>query len=428
MTEWALPVDAGIELSKIHQLAKRDGSWDHISPFIRGGFWDNFLGKYQEANRLHKRMIRVSRKTRAALQKSPRKPDAKTARTHLLRSQCNCAYWHGLFGGLYLNYLRDGIQREMYRAESLADKILGLPNLEVTDHDADGTPEVVVDTKHLTLVVKPSYGGGIYELVDRRTHHNLTDVLTRRREIYHEKVTQVAADTGTPKSIHDIARAKEEGLANLLFYDWYTRLSALDHFLAPWSDAASFATARYGELSDFVNQPFTLRRAEREKDAFLIEVERHGGVYPGGVKHPVTVRRRFVVPVDEPWLEVETIVENQGGEIDLWIARQWNLTLLAPDAPDRWLAVGDRKLKMNQSGIHDNLRHVRLGDEWQNLAVDLASDEPFELWHFPVETVSQSEDGFERTYQGTALAFCHRFHLNGGEEKRIALKIALGSL
>ena len=425
MTEWSLPVDAGIELNKLHQEAKRDGSWEHISPFIRGGFWDNFLSKYQEANRLHKRMVRASRKTIAALKKAPQDPVALAARRDALRGQCNCAYWHGLFGGLYLNYLRRGVASELYEAEKKVDSILGLPNIETTDHDGDGVPEIVIDTPHLLAVLKPGYGGSVYEFVDRRTGHNLTDVLTRRREIYHDKITITPTTNGQPKSIHDIVRTKEEGLANLLFYDWFTRYSSLDHFLAPWSNAASFATCRYGELGDFINQPFRVLRAERDGDELVVELERQGGLYPGGVKTPVTLHKRFVIPLDRAAMSVATTVTNHGGDLEFWLARQWNLTLLAADAPDRWLAVGDKQFKMNESGLHESVPAFAVHDDWQNLRAEFRSPEPFELWHFPVETVSQSEGGFERTYQGTAVALCNRFFLRQGEARTLVVEISM---
>jgi len=162
----------------------------------------------------------------------------------------------------------------MYEAERLADGILGLPTIEVVDHDADGAPEALIDTPHLSLVIKAVVRRQRLRAGRSAHGHCLTDVLTRRREIYHEKLSQTRVETGQPKSIHDIVRVKEEGLADMLFYDWYTRYSALDHFLAPWSDAASFATARYGELSDFVNQPFTLLGAKKKGKTFVVELER----------------------------------------------------------------------------------------------------------------------------------------------------------
>jgi len=428
MTEWALPVDAGTELSHLHEEAKRSGGWERIAPFIRGGFWDNFLGKYPESNRLHKRMLRASRKTRAAGKLEPQSAKVAEARQHLLRSQCNCAYWHGLFGGLYLNYLRHGIISEMTRAEKLADQVLGLPQLEITDHDADGNDEVVIDTEHLSLVLKPSYGASIYELIDRRTGHNLTDVLARRREIYHDKVAQAPKAEAETKSIHQIYRAKEEGLAKLLFYDWYDRYSSLDHFPAPWASAESFATSRYGEQGDFVNQPFKLKSAERRDRTIEVEMERLGGLYPQGVKHPLHLVKRVVVSLSRPMLEVTTTIHNMGEALDLRLARQWNMTLLAGDAEDRCLIVKGERLPMNRSGLVEGIDVFGLEDAWQNLGVSFEMDEPASLLHYPVETISQSEGGFERTYQGTALAMLNAFQLAPDEKKSVTLRIVLGPI
>jgi alpha-amylase len=428
MMEWALPVEAGIALSNLRQGATQAGQWDYLSQFVRGGFWDNFLAKYPEANRLHKRMLRVSAKTREALRQKPREKSTMEARLHLLRGQCNCAYWHGLFGGLYLNYLRDGVSRELYEAENLADRVLGLPRLDVLDHDADGNDEVAIDTAHLSVIVKPSYGGSIYELVDRRTFHHLTDVLARRREIYHDKLHTQNQVTEQPKSPHEMTRAKEKGLDALLFYDWFDRYSSLDHFLAPWTDAASFATCRYGELGDFVNQPFKLVRAERKGDVFEIEMLRDGGIYPGGQKQPLQMRKLVAIQINEPRLTLTTIVTNQGGPVDLWLARQWNLSLLAGNAPDRWIDVAGQRSQMGESGVAENVDRFSINDEWKKLRVDFELVEPVELWHFPVETVSQSEGGFERTYQGTAFVFGSRFHLDGGESKTLQLTLTTGSL
>jgi 4-alpha-glucanotransferase len=427
MTEWSLPVDAGIELANITEQAKRDGSWERIAPFVRGGFWDNFLAKYPEANRLHKRMIRASRKTKAALAKSDTER-TRQARTHALRSQCNCAYWHGLFGGLYLNYLRDGVGREMYRAERIADEVLGLPTIEVTDHDCDGNNEVVIDTEHISLVISAAAGGSVYELVDRRTGHQLTDVLARRREIYHDKVTQTNNQAVDPKSIHDIVRVKEEGLAELLRYDWYPRYSALDHFLAPWSDAETFATSRYGELGDFVNQPFTIERAERVGDSFLVDLVREGGLYTNGHVHPLTVRKKFRVALDKPEFCVCTDITNGGEDIDVFLVRQWNLTLLAGDAEDRWLELAGKKLMMNANGAAEDVKRFAIVDAWQNLRAEFVRADAGELWHFPIETVSQSEGGFERTYQGTAFALVDRLSLTAGETRGLPMTVTLGEV
>ena len=43
--------------------------------------------------------------------------------------------------------------------------------------------------------------------------------------------------------------------------------------------------------------------------------------------------------------------------------------------------------------------------ESMGVDVSISVDPPAELWRLPIETVSQSERGFERAYQGTSLVF-----------------------
>ncbi|MBU2548110.1 MAG: DUF1925 domain-containing protein, partial [Proteobacteria bacterium] len=95
MTEWALPPARGRALEEIIATLKREDRWESWRPFVRGGVWDNFLVKYEESNRMHKKMQWLSEMAG---------PDPET-RELVWRAQCNCGYWHGVFGGLYLGHL-----------------------------------------------------------------------------------------------------------------------------------------------------------------------------------------------------------------------------------------------------------------------------------------------------------------------------------
>ena len=68
--------------------------------------------KYPEANRMHKKMLALSRLCRA-------RGNAEAPRRALGRAQCNDAYWHGVFGGLYLRHIRDTVWRNLAEAEGL---------------------------------------------------------------------------------------------------------------------------------------------------------------------------------------------------------------------------------------------------------------------------------------------------------------------
>jgi hypothetical protein len=42
-------------------------------------------------------------------------------------------------------------------------------------------------------------------------------------------------------------------------------------------------------------------------------------------------------------------------------------------------------------------------DEWQDVAVAIDAPAASHLWIAPIETVSESEEGFERVYQGSQI-------------------------
>ena len=129
---------------------------------LRGGLLAQLSDeKYEESNNLHKKMLHVSKKVHAAL--AAMKTDVAKAGVKaqkmldaLWAGQCNCAYWHGVFGGLYLPHLRQAIYKELLRAEQLADAALG-GNKTATfqileeDFDMDGQKECLVETPEQNL-------------------------------------------------------------------------------------------------------------------------------------------------------------------------------------------------------------------------------------------------------------------------------------
>src|SRR5207244_11244797 len=100
------------------------------------------------------------------------------ARQELYRGQCNCPYWHGSFGGLYLPHLRNAIYRSLIAADNALDEAEGRSrpraSLEVADFNLDARQEVRLENDRLIALVRPARGGHLYELDIR---HNATNVL-----------------------------------------------------------------------------------------------------------------------------------------------------------------------------------------------------------------------------------------------------------
>ena len=102
-----------------------------------------------------------------------------------------------------------------------------------------------------------------------------------------------------------------------------------------------------------------------------------------------------------------------------------NLTLLAGDAPDRYYRVAGRELpderrwRRAASAGGRARAGQRVGQFFVRAVVD-AGRAP--LWRHPLETASQSEGGFERTYQGSVLvaALARRSPLGDGQHLRAA--------
>ena len=199
--------------------------------FLRGGIWRGFFSKYSESNLLHKKALYVSRKLQSARVRKEGDPDrAKMdeARTHLLRSQCNDAYWHGIFGGLYSPHLRTALWNELVRAETLLDSAQGKNvqgvRAERIDFDADGIEETYLTAQPGALLVKANDGATVPLIDFRPSGITLVNSLTRRLEAYHSRLANATqGDAAGVTSIHEQTKVKEPGLEGRLRYDRWAR-------------------------------------------------------------------------------------------------------------------------------------------------------------------------------------------------------------
>ena len=76
--------------------------------------------------------------------------------------------------------------------------------------------------------------------------------------------------------------------------------------------------------------------------------------------------------------------------------------LLAPDAPDRYFLAQGVRRPLEFRGEIDSPRLI-LVDKWQRVQIALEAEPAPHWWIVPIETISQSETGFERVYQGSAI-------------------------
>ena len=120
---------------------------------------------------------------------------------------------------------------------------------------------------------------------------------------------------------------------------------------------------------------------------------------------------------------VEYRIANRDNQpVEIWLGVEFAVGEMAGNAPDRYYDIEGRTLddrRLRSSGEEKDVRSFRLVDEWLKLQTAIRVDVPATLWRFPLETVSLSEGGFERIYQGSILLLQWRFRLPGnGKETR----------
>ena len=182
MNEWTLPPAGARRLQSLLRRSADRGTLAEDEPMLRGGMWKSFLMKYPEANWMHKRMQQASRRLHAL----PADRQTQEMIETLHRTQANDAYWHGLFGGIYLPFLRRSVYANLAVLEGALDEIEPRPPSQQLDIDLDGTTETALRAGRFHAVIKPGEGGRLCELTDYRFDHNFADVLARRDEEYYD--------------------------------------------------------------------------------------------------------------------------------------------------------------------------------------------------------------------------------------------------
>ncbi|MBI4355634.1 MAG: DUF1926 domain-containing protein [Candidatus Omnitrophica bacterium] len=374
-------------------------SYDEMQEWS-GGYFRHFLLKYPEANLMRHRMLDVSRAVQRAAQRRVPVARRRQAVEELYRAQCNCGYWHGVFGGLYLTHLRAGVYRHLITAEKLlegAQAAVRSPSAVFRDVDGDGVAEVELQNRALRVVVDPAQGGGILACDVTASAINLGNVLTRRTEPYHEKlrhrlttpVAALAASEERPVSIHDVVGVREEGLERVLIYDRYQRLSALDHVLPQPPTLAAWADGQADEAAWWAQAPYAVTP---ESGAARVSLQRVGPVtHQRGVAQ-VEIRKTIRLDGQQPALAYQYALRNPTPEAyTCFFAVEWNLAVTAPGAP-LWQELEHRE-------------HWSVTDEPSATTVSFVWNRPGRLYAYPIETVSESEEGLERTTQGVCVVW-----------------------
>ena len=115
-------------------------------------------------------------------------------------------------------------------------------------------------------------------------------------------------------------------------------------------------------------------------------------------------------------------MENRSAEpvrFDLGV--EWALTMLGGGGnPAAFYRIGDERLSHDSSGERADVAEIASGNTYIGLELTTTVEPPADAWWSPIETISNSEHGFERIYQGSALVCVWPLELAPGERRTVS--------
>lgn len=414
MGEWTLLTRGQEDYEALVEQMRRTGQFERLNPFLIGGNWRNFRVKYPEANLMYGRMLTVSRRVNRLSKQSPA---YKKASRELYRAQCNCAYWHGVFGGIYLPHLREAVYRHLIAAERVLDSRSGHFGMEVLDLDLDGSNEVRLTNRHLNVIVSPKHGGQIVEL-DLYDHLlNIQASFSRKYEHYHARLGRNHQPAEGVRSIHEAAPSKVPDPDAYRKYDAHLRFSLVDHFY-PANVSLEEVDAGGAEQGDFVTARYDLR-TRKEKNRIALVLRRRGAVRD----LPVFLEKELWLQKDERAIEVTYAISNESHEaLEATFGVEYNFALLTPFFPESFVHTGnDVPASALTARAEYACRHLAVTDRARNLSAHVVVSKEARFLVLPVHTISMSEGGFELIWQSVCVMPTWRLSLKPGEAFRVTV-------
>jgi hypothetical protein len=393
MGEWSLRANDALKLEAFKQEMGHDRYENEGVKFLKGGIWKNFLVKYEESNRIHKRTLELSK-----ARESVKKPSFDKA---LYKAQTNDSLWHGVFGGLYLPNLRDNAYRYIIEAEDIR---YGKKSLLVSDeNELDGYEKVKAVTPKYIFRFDAAHGGQMVEFDNRKACFNWQNTLTRRKEAYHQRLLEnkpqeapIAAEDGID-TIHHAMTQVDDSLRDAIIYDWYLKNSFVDHISDANFNADNFRHCNFHEFGDFANQPFVCK-----SDKKSVTFSREGGMFfPQKVE--TSLQKTYTSKAEGFDFEIalETKVEgafNYVLEHNFHFGEYEHITINAEPLQE--------KGSINATNV------LEIYDAYLKQKIIIKLDSVCDIYYFQLKTLSQSEHGFDLSVQGLSFAMVVPFNTN----------------
>lgn len=379
MMTWALdPADQ----KKAESLMKKRGMGK--SRLMLGAHWRNFLTKYSESLQLYRKIRFVSGMVQEA-------GVDHEARMHLYRGEANDAMWHGVFGGIYLPLLRMKSYSSLIHAQKLAEHSLGrVEYFRRFGSDLMRKDSFCISTGGLWVYGGASHGLEVEEIDLKDAALNLTDSLTRREEEYHASIQRILKRGSRKKgNIGKGVFVKDIGDISSLIYDHSPRRSFKDHFIGTGEGIEEHMVSADEDLH--LHSTFT-EMANEERFWISRSYRANFRNASIGIDKEISVRKKsnqLTAAYRFSGISSEGDTLRLGSEI--------NLSAFSSDFDS--ITVNGRRIEsLKGRAFETSTLALDYHDLNLRVVVDVSGSKLF--WVYPVETISNSEEGLETILQG----------------------------
>ncbi len=366
MEDWSLPPATQQAVRNTREAAAKAGL---ESRFVRMGHWRGFLARYPESGLMQQRSTGISGRVHAL----PPGPRRDRALDQLWRGQCNCPYWHGVFGGIYLYHIRQATYGHLVAAERLAagDRD-GYVAVDRADVDADGRDEYRISTPEQSVFVHSS-GGEVFEWDLPAIPLNLLNTLAAHPESY-----TGARDLRTGSRL---------------------RRAFLDHVLSSDPSVADVVSDDWHDQHDLGSEPW---RLEDIVEDGLGQVTATWAPATSERSLPVTVRKIYRLRPGVQSLTADYAVAGLGSSAATsWLAVEISLALPSGAHTLGALAFRGRSYRLTETWEENEVGHCSLLAP--GLTVELSLSRPARVIEHPLWSRHRTELGEEKVYQGTRV-------------------------
>jgi alpha-amylase len=202
-------------------------------------------------------------------------------------------------------------------------------------------------------------------------------------------------------SIHEQTRVKEQGLEKYLRYDRWARNAFRVLIFSPKRTHEEYESLQLQEDAGFAAGEYAVKssgplEAEVVREAMLPTKE-------GDVPFSLTKRFSFGPAPNGCEVACEIGIKlKEPLERAVIIGIESVINLLAPNDADRFFETANGPRPLRTSEILPG-PILRMEDGWQRVRITLHAPGTQDYWIAPIETVSESEGGFERVYQGSQI-------------------------